>query len=131
VASEPSLSPLATIYLPPVLGPHIEAIMMQQVHPAWQKLRKEGSHYIVRTNSLDDLSEMADWARTALVEPELPLTKGMKQAFQTVVNRTARWAVIEPLGPCHCIASKWREGKPRSRMVIKTDGTLKEVHKEG
>ena len=123
--SEASLPPLATVYLPPVLGPHIEAIMQQEVHPAWLKLRREGLHYIVRTNSLDDLSEVADWARAALVEPEKPLTKGMKQAYQTVVNRTARWAIIEPLGPCHCIATKWREGKLGPKMVIKSDGTLK------
>ena len=118
------LPPMASVFIPPVLQDDIYAAAEDDVHPAWRKLRRQGNHFVLHTNCLDDLTEVADWARTALVEPERPLNKARRQAYQAVVNRAARWAVLEPLGDCHVLAVKWREGKPRGRFVVKGNGTM-------
>jgi hypothetical protein len=121
---EEQLPRKARIFLPPVLKEDFEAVAADGPHPAWQKLEKKGHHYIVTTSSLDDISEVADWARTWLVEPDKPLTKARRQAFQAVVNRAARWAKLEPLGPCHCIATAWRSGRPRNKTVVNGQGKM-------
>lgn len=103
------LSPLISLHIPPVLLADAKATAAQDVHPAWRKLEKKGNHFVIRTNELDDLTEVADWARTALVEPEQPLSKARRQAYQAVLSRAARWAVLTPLGDCHVIATQWRK----------------------
>lgn len=109
---ETRLSPLASIHIPPVLMKDARALAAQDIHPAWRRLEQRGHHFIISTNSLDDLTEVADWAKVALVEPEEPLTKARRQAYQAVLNRAARWAILEPLGDCHVIATKWKPAKP-------------------
>lgn len=123
--AEDRLPPRARIFLPPVLKADFEAAAAEGVHPAWSKIQHRGHHYIVTTNSLEDISEVADWARAWLVEPDKPLTKARRQAFQAVVNRAARWAELEPLGHCHCIATTWRSGKPRTKTVVNGQGKMK------
>ena len=107
-ALEAPLSPMATITIPPALIGAAQALAVEQVHPAWGKLHHRGKHFIVQTNSLDDISEIADWAQVALREPAAPLSKAERQAYQNLLLRTERWAVIEPLGPIHCQASRWK-----------------------
>lgn len=124
IEQEQRLPPLAAIYIPPTIAAEAKAVAMQDIHPAWRKLQQRGRHFVLQTTDLEDISEIADWARTALVEPEKPLTKGQRQAYTCVINRASRWAVIEPLGHCHCMAVQWREGKLRSKTVAKTDGTI-------
>lgn len=119
-----NLPPMASVFIPPVLKDDMEAALSDDVHPAWKKLQKHGNHFVLQTNNLDDLTEVADWARTALVEPEKPLSKARRQAYQAVVNRTARWAVLEPLGDCHVLAVQWREGKLRGKFVVKGNGEM-------
>ena len=121
---ETTLAPLASVYIPPVILKEAQAVAAENVHPAWQKLERKGNHFVIRTDSLDDLTEVADWARTALVEPAQPLTKATRQAYQAVVNRAARWAVLEPLGDCHLLATKWRDGRLKAKTVVKGDGTI-------
>jgi hypothetical protein len=125
---EEKLPPLVAICIPPTIADAAKAVAAQDIHPAWQKLRQRGRHFVLTTTDLEDITEVADWARTALVEPERPLTKGQRQAFAAVINRASRWAVIEPLGHCHCMAVQWREGKARASAVVKTDGTISSAH---
>ena len=110
--SEERLPPKAFIYLPPVLKEDFEAVAREDVHPAWSKIQRRGPHFIIATTSLEDVEEVADWARAAIMEPDIsrPLTKARRQAFQTVVKRAERWAVLEPVG-CHFMAVAWREQK--------------------
>lgn len=107
-APEAPLAPMATITIPPAITNAAQALAMEQVHPAWGKLRQRGKHFIVQTNSLDDISEIADWAQVALKEPAAPLSKAERQAYQNLLLRAERWAVVEPLGPIHCQASCWK-----------------------
>jgi hypothetical protein len=104
-----SLPPLASVYIPPLLLKEAQAIAAEDIHPAWKKMERKGNHFIVKTDSLDDLTEIADWARTALVEPEKPLGKAHRQAYATLIQRVERWAVIDAMeGTCHCWAIKWK-----------------------
>jgi hypothetical protein len=107
-APEATLPPLATITIPPVLTSAAKALAVDGVHPAWSKLKQRGRYCLVQTDSLDDLSEIADWAQVGLREPEVPLTKVQRQAFQILLERTERWVTLEPLGPLHCWASSWK-----------------------
>jgi hypothetical protein len=109
------LPPTVSLCIPPVLREHAKLIAMQDppVHPAWQKLEQRGRHFVIRTSELDDLTEVADWAHTALIEPEEPLSKTQRQAFQAVLDRASRYAECVSIGECHCIALRWRD-KPLS-----------------
>lgn len=120
------LPPSALICIPPAIASKAQALAQEDVHPAWRKLHQRGKHYVVQTTSLDDISEIADWARTALVEPAEPLSKTERQAFQALVNRAGRFAEIEELGPCHCLAVRWREGNRPVHTLVSTSGTIKE-----
>lgn len=84
------------------------------LHPAWTKGQKRGRHFVITTNELEDLTELADFARVELEEPELPLSKVRRQACQALLDRTHRYAVLEPLGDCHCMATAWRDRPLRS-----------------
>lgn len=108
MTAQQCLPPLVTITIPPAITSAAQALAMEQVHPAWGKLRQRGRHYIVQTNSLDDISEIADWAQVALREPAAPLSKAERQAYQNLLERAGRWAALEPLGPLHCQASRWK-----------------------
>jgi len=83
---EPTLPPKARICLPPVLRQDFEAVAAECPHPAWAKLERRGRHFVIATTELDDLEEIADWARAALVEPPRELTKGARQGYQSVIN---------------------------------------------
>lgn len=109
------LPPTISLCIPPVLREHAELIASQDppVHPAWAKLEQRGRHFVVRTSELEDLTELADWAHTALIEPEEPLSKTQRQAFQAVLDRASRYAECVSIGECHCIALRWRD-KPLS-----------------
>lgn len=106
------LPPLVSICIPPVLKAEAQAIAAQEpmVHPVWRKMQQRGKHYVVRTRDLQDIEEVADWARSWLVEPEGRLDKVRRQAFQNVVERAGRHVVLAPVGHCHFIATGW---KPR------------------
>ncbi|MBQ45521.1 MAG: hypothetical protein CMK37_07675 [Porticoccaceae bacterium] len=110
------------ICIPPVLAQEAERMASEDLHPVWTKCYKRGQHFFVTTNSLDDLSEIADFARVELEEPECPLSKQKRAACQALLSRTHRYAVLEPLGDIHCIAVKWRDEplramKHASRLV--------------
>lgn len=126
---ETKLAPLVSVYIPPVIIKEAQAVAAENVHPAWQKLQRQGNHFVIRTDSLDDLTEVADWARAALVEPIHPLTKATRQAYQAVVNRTARWVVLEPLGHCHVLATKWRDSGSAAIVTMKGDGTISKANR--
>ena len=110
VPNSPSLPPLISLCIPPVLKADAQAIAAQEpiVHPVWQKLEQRGRHFIVRTNDIGDIEELADWARSWLVEPEEPLDKARRQAFQNVVERAGRHVHLAPVGHCHFIATGWK-----------------------
>lgn len=122
--NETRLPPAVSICIPPTIAEEAKAVAAQHIHPAWDRLEQRGRHFVMRTTELEDISELADWARAALVEPEQPLTKARRQAYQAVMNRAARWAVIEPLGPCHCQATKWREKRLRHGPIARADGSF-------
>jgi hypothetical protein len=69
-----NLPPIVNLCIPPALLADAEAIAAEDppVHPAWCKLQKRGKHFVIRTNDLEDITEVADWARSALVEPASP-----------------------------------------------------------
>ena len=104
----PNLAPMATVTIPPAIAHAARSLAAEDVHPAWRKLHQKGRYCLVATNELEDITEIADWAQCALLEPQKPLTKAERQAFQALVARTERWAVIEPLGPLHCWAKAWK-----------------------
>lgn len=104
-----TLPPMATVTIPPAITQAARALASEDVHPAWRKLRQKGRYCLVATNELEDITEIADWAHCSLKEPMKPLSKAERQAFQTLVERTERWAVIEPLGPLHCWARSWKD----------------------
>ena len=105
------LPPLVSLCIPPVLKPEAEAIAAQNppVHPAWTKLQQHGRHFVVRTNDIQDIEEVADWARSWLMEPERPLDKTTRQAFQNVVERAGRYVHLAPIGHCHYLATGWKK----------------------
>jgi hypothetical protein len=109
------LPPIVTLCIPPVLREQAESIASEQppIHPVWSKLAQRGRHFSIRTNDLEDVTELADWAHSALVEPEAPLSKTQRQAFQAVLDRASRYAECLSIGECHCIALRWRD-KPLS-----------------
>jgi len=117
-----SLPQLANICIPPALAEEAMQKASEGFHPAWTKWRKRGKHFVITTDSLEDLSELADFARVELEEPEKPLTKTRRAACQALLDRTHRHAILEPLGDCHCIATAWRDkplpsGKTGSKVM--------------
>lgn len=123
--------PVVSICIPPALKEQAEAVARQNppVHQAWAKLTQRGRHFVIRTRSLEDVTELADWARTALVEPVEPLSKRERQAYQAVLDRAIRYADILPIGSCHCIATKWRDKPLRRGTFARGDGTIKPISK--
>jgi hypothetical protein len=107
----PALPPLISLCIPPALKADAQAIAAQEpmVHPVWRKLEERGRHFLVRTNDISDIEEVADWARSWLVEPDGRLDKTRRQAFQTMVERAGRHVHLAPLGPCHFIATGWKQ----------------------
>lgn len=105
------LAPMVSICIPPHLAEEAQALAAEEppVHPAWGKAKQRGRHFVITTNELDDITEIADFARTGLEEPEEPLTKTKRQAYQILLDRAFRHAVLEPMGHCHCMAVKWRD----------------------
>lgn len=79
------------------------------IHPAWRKAQARGRHFVIATNELDDITELADFARTNIEEPEGLVSKPKRQAYQILLDRAFRHAELEPMGACHAIAIKWRE----------------------
>jgi len=106
----PMLPPLISLCIPPVLKAEAQAIAAQEpiVHPVWRKIEQKGRHFLVRTNDIRDIEELADWARSWLVEPAEPLNKARRQAFQNVVERAGRHVHLAPVGHCHFIATGWK-----------------------
>lgn len=102
------LPPQATIAIPPVLHSAALAVQRDAPHPAWEKVAKRGRYLLLRTTSLADVEEVADWAFSALNEPEGPMGRAERAAFKSVLERAGRWAHIEPLGSCHCLATAWK-----------------------
>lgn len=102
------------ICIPPVLADEARRMASEDLHPAWTKCHQRGKHFFVSTDSLEDISELADFARVELEEPDAPLSKAKRAACQALLSRTHRYAVLEPLGDIHCIAVAWREKPLRS-----------------
>lgn len=126
------LPPMVSICIPPELEAEARAKAQEQppLHPAWGKGQKRGRHFVIATDSLDDLTEIADFARVELEEPEAPLSKSRRQACQALLDRAHRYAVLEPLGECHCLAVAWRDkplrgSKASSRIVRELKETPK------
>lgn len=105
------LPPMVTVCIPPVLRKEAEELATESppVHPAWQKVMQRGRHYSLRTSSIEDLEEIADWAYSWLVEPAEPLDKVKRQAFQNVIARAGKWVHLRPIGPCHYLAIGWKD----------------------
>ena len=106
----PSLPPMVSVCIPPVLWAEAERLASEEpaVHPAWKKVSQRGKHFVLRTSSIEDIEEVADWARSWLTEPAEPLDKARRQAFQNVVERAGRHVHLSPIGPCHFIATGWK-----------------------
>jgi len=109
----------AYICIPPALTQEIMAKGQESPppHPVWAKTVKRNRYYVIAADSLEDLTEIADFARVELEEPEEPLTKIRRQACQALLDRAHRYAVLEPLGECHCLAIAWREQPLRSHKA--------------
>jgi hypothetical protein len=114
----------AYICIPPALAKEVMAKAKESPppHPVWASAKRRSRYFVVTAKSLDDLTEIADFARVELEEPEEPLTKARRHAFQTLLGRAHRYAVLEPLGDCHCLATAWRDQplkgtKASSRIV--------------
>ncbi len=121
------LSPTVHIVLPPELQDDAKALAAENIHPAWNKAQRRGRHFVITTNSLDDLSELADYARVGIEEPEPGLSKRKRQALQILLDRTNRHVVLEPMGACHCIATKWRDRPlPSHKAAYRTTLELRE-----
>jgi hypothetical protein len=58
--------------------------------------------------NLKDIEEVADWAKSWLIEPEEKLSRKMRQAFQNVVERTHRHVFFQQVGKYHVIAQGWK-----------------------
>ena len=108
---EHSLPRMVHICIPPQIQEEVAALAMENppIHPAWNKAQKRGRHFVIATNVLDDITELADFARTNIEEPEAPLSKPKRQAYQILLDRAFRHAHLEPMGTCHAIATKWRD----------------------
>lgn len=106
----------AYICVPPALVEEIAAKAAETplVHPVWAKGIRRNRYFVITADCLEDLTEIADFARVELEEPEVPLTKVRRHAFQALLDRAHRYAVLEPLGECHCVAITWREQPLRS-----------------
>ena len=106
-----SLPPMITVCIPPVLRKEAEELVAENppVHPAWHKVAQRGRHYSLRTSSIEDLEELADWAYSWLMEPAAPIDKTKRQAFQNVIARAGRWVHLRPVGACHYIATGWKD----------------------
>lgn len=106
----------AYICIPPALTDEIMAKGQENPppHPVWAKAAKRNRYFVITADCLEDLTEIADFARVELEEPELPLTKLRRQACQALLDRAHRYAVLEPLGDCHCVAIAWRNQPLRS-----------------
>lgn len=104
------LPPLVSICIPPILKAEAQAIAAQEpmVHQAWRKMQQRGRHYVIRTSELQDIEEIADWARSWLVEPEGRLDKTRRQAFLNVLERAGRHVHLAPVGSCHYLAIGWK-----------------------
>lgn len=109
-----SLPPMVTICIPPVLRKEAEELVAENppVHPAWQKVTQRGRHYSLRTSSIEDLEELADWAYSWLMEPGAPIDKTKRQAFQSIIARTGRHVFLKPIGKGHFLATGWKPPKP-------------------
>lgn len=101
----------AYICIPPALAQEVMEKSQEDPlpHPVWARVQQRNRYFVVTATSLDDLTEIADFARVELEEPEEPLTKARRNAFQTLLGRAHRYAVLEPLGDCHCLATEWRD----------------------
>lgn len=101
---------MVTICIPPVLRSKAEQLASENppVHPAWQKVAQRGNHYSLRTSSIEDLEELADWACSWLEEPPEPLDKAKRQAFQNIITRTGRHVFLRAVGKGHCLAIGWK-----------------------
>jgi len=108
---EHRLPRMVHICIPPQIQKEVEALAMENppIHPAWNKAQKRGRHFVIATNDLDDITELADFARTNIEEPEEPMSKPKRQAYQILLDRAFRHAHLEPMGTCHAIATKWRD----------------------
>jgi hypothetical protein len=106
----PSLPPMVSVCIPPVLWAEAERLASEEpaVHPAWKKVSQRGKHFVLRTSAIEDIEEVADWARSWLTEPAEPLDKARRQAFQNVVERAGRHVHLSPIGPCHFLATGWK-----------------------
>ncbi|MFZ9998809.1 MAG: hypothetical protein ACO3G3_05475 [Candidatus Nanopelagicaceae bacterium] len=109
----------AFICIPPALTQEIMQKGQESPppHPVWAKTVKRNRYYVIAADSLEDLTEIADFARVELEEPEEPLTKIRRQACQALLDRAHRYAVLEPLGEYHCIATAWRDQPLRSHKA--------------
>ncbi len=111
VAIDPiAFPPLVLLYMPPLLRAKAKAIAAQEplVHPILRKFEERGNHFVARTNDLKDIEEVADWAKSWLIEPEEKLSRKMRQAFQNVVERTHRHVFFQQVGKYHVIAQGWK-----------------------
>ena len=102
--------PTVALYMPPTLTAHVREIAAQEplVHPVWRKFKQCGKFFIAHTNDLKDIEEVADWAKSWLSEPEEPLNRRMRQAFQTVIERTNRHVFFNTIGKHRIIAEGWK-----------------------
>lgn len=105
------LPPMVRICIPPVLRQEAERLAAEQpaVHPAWQKIGQRGRHFVLQTSAMEDIEELADWARSWLEEPAEPLDKVKRQAFQNVIARAGRYVHLRPVGMSHFLALGWKE----------------------
>lgn len=109
----------AYICIPPALAEEVFAKGQESplAHPVWGKSAKRNRYFVITAECLEDLTEIADFARVELEEPEEPLTKARRHAFQALLDRAHRYAVLEPLGDCHCMATAWRDKPLRSNKA--------------
>ena len=105
-----ALPPLVLLYMPPLLRAKAKAIAAQEplVHPIWRKFEERGNHFVARTNDLKDIEEVADWAKSWLIEPEEPINRRMRQAFKKVIERTHRYVSFQQIGKYNVIAQGWK-----------------------
>ena len=109
--SEYSLPRMVHICIPPQLHEEAHALAMENppIHPAWRKAQQRGRHFVIATDELDDITELADFARTNIEEPEGLMSKPKRQAYQILLDRAYRHAELLPMGNCHAVAIKWRD----------------------
>lgn len=100
------------ICIPPELEADARALAAEKppIHPAWSKAHRRGRHFVISTNELDDISEIADFARCYIEEPPGEvLSKSKRQALQILLDRAYRHAELIPMGKCHAMAIQWRD----------------------